>query len=284
MATERDFELLDDYLTNRLTGEDKSAFERKLQADPDLQTEKLMQERLIKSIQQARIAELKTMFNNIPVAPVSQGGASVVAKYAAGTIVAGMVATGLYFYFNKTEAVQTPTENVIASEEGKANQGTQPNTTATENKDGKQVQTTEAKPEVSATESTSPKEGANPNLDVYEPTNEEAQSTSNDVEDAAGERSNAVKSGAPAPKAEVDSHNNAYKFNYQFKDGKLYLYGPFERNLYEIMEFFSGDKPTTFLYYKNNYYLLNDEGGEVKTLTPIADQNLIRKLRKSRGN
>jgi hypothetical protein len=284
MATEKDFELLDDYLTNRLSGEEKSAFESKLQADPNLQTEKLMQERLIKSIQASRVAELKQMLGNVPVPQVSPGGTSVVAKYAAGTIVAGMVATGLYFYFNRTEDVQQTIENTIASEQGKAStQAVQDNNPASENVTEETADATTAKPGGNTPEAeTATEGGTKPELNVYDPTTDEEQA-SIDVEEAAGERSNAVKSGAPAPKAEVYSNNNEYKFNYQFKNGKLFLYGPFEKNLYEILEFFSGEKRTVFLYYKNNYYLMNDENSEIKTLTPIADQKLISKLRKSRG-
>jgi hypothetical protein len=75
-----------------------------------------------------------------------------------------------------------------------------------------------------------------------------------------------------------------YNFHYQFKDDKLYLYGSFEKNLYEIMEFFSGNKRTMFLFYKDNYYLLNEEDQTVKALAPIKDQALLEKLRDYRKN
>ncbi|MEO5977632.1 MAG: hypothetical protein ABIS36_18055, partial [Chryseolinea sp.] len=61
------------------------------------------------------------------------------------------------------------------------------------------------------------------------------------------------------------------------------LYGVFEKNLYEIMEFFSNNKRTMFLYYKDNYYLLNEDDNNVKRLTPIKDETLLKKLQDYRA-
>jgi hypothetical protein len=104
------------------------------------------------------------------------------------------------------------------------------------------------------------------------------------VEEPATERRNSARAGAPSIAVDVDRDNRKYSFNYQFKDGKLVLYGPFERNLYEILEFFSDEKRTVFLYYKNNYYLLKEDNENVKELTVINDPALIKKLKEYRGN
>jgi hypothetical protein len=77
----------------------------------------------------------------------------------------------------------------------------------------------------------------------------------------------------------VKNDDNKYDFNYQFKEGRLVLFGPFEKNLYEILEIFSEDKRTVFLYYKKNYYLLRDDNENVRELEPITDQALIRKIK-----
>ena len=84
-----------------------------------------------------------------------------------------------------------------------------------------------------------------------------------------------------AVETEVDKR---YNFHYQFRDNKLFLYGSFEKNFYEIMEFFSNNKRTMFLYYKDNYYLLSDADQKVKPLSPINDAALLKKLRDYRGN
>jgi len=82
----------------------------------------------------------------------------------------------------------------------------------------------------------------------------------------------------------TDANNKKYNFHYQFKNGELYLYGPFDKKLIEIMEFFSDNKHTVFLFHENKYYLLNEASDKVKPLTAITDPALIRKLKEHRGN
>jgi hypothetical protein len=82
----------------------------------------------------------------------------------------------------------------------------------------------------------------------------------------------------------IDKNNKKYSFHYQIRDGQIFLYGPFEKGLYEIMEFFSENKRTIFLFHQNNYYLLNDETEKVRPLAPITDPVLIKKLKEYRAN
>jgi hypothetical protein len=287
MATERDFELLDDYVANRLSGADRAGFEQKLQADPDLKSEFQIQQRLVKAIKDARVAELKTMLNNVPVSPVTHGGTSMGAKFAIGTFVAGLVATGIYFYFDREEHT-APVEQVTEPDSsGKQEELSQNDATPAEgivseekvNSD-KPVVKPFKKPSLTQEPNAEDVLITKPALDVYDPSTE----TTEDVEEAAGERRSSVKAGAPTIPVEVDRTNKKYTFNYQFKDGKLLLYGPFEKNLYEILEFFSDEKRTAFLYYKNSFYLLGDENEKVKELTAVTDTVLIRKLKEYRGN
>jgi len=72
-----------------------------------------------------------------------------------------------------------------------------------------------------------------------------------------------------------------YSFHYQFTQGKLHLFGPFDRNLYEILEI-NGDSHAVFLFYKENYYLLDEAQTAVMPLTPIRDGKLLQMLREYR--
>src|SRR5687768_13954242 len=121
MADERDLELLDDYLAHRMGEQDRSAFERKLQADPDIQHEYALQQRLIKGIKDARIAELKSMLNQVPV-PANNTGSALASKIIFGAVVTIMVAaTAWYFTRNELEPVQenTSRQQVVPQEPGK---------------------------------------------------------------------------------------------------------------------------------------------------------------------
>ena len=290
MATERDFDLLDDYVANRLRANERSDFERKLQSDPDLQSEFQVQQRLVKAIKNARMADLKAMLNNTPVPPV-KFGTSVGTKLVIGTFVAGLIATGIYFYVDRQD-------NVLPSKQAEPKTSTADTTnepvdaeTATQSEQADpsaesavNEQATSQQPEQEPLEETPTERAAveQPKLDVYDPSEELAENET-EIEEAAGERRNSVRAGAPSILTEIDNQNKKYDFNYQFKSGKLILYGPFEKNLYEILEFFTDEKRTAFLYYKDKFYLLNDNTDQVQELSPVTDTALLRKLKEYRG-
>jgi hypothetical protein len=293
MASQRDLELLDDYLANRMDDQSRAAFEQKINADHALKSEVDLQQQMISSIKQARVAELKGMLNNIPLPPVHTTGAVVGGKIALLVAVAGIIGTGIYLYIDEDSSrkkaspaqVQTtpaPEGDKNAKAENAQNEN-QPSTEAHEDS-----------PVVSSQESASekkpiapPKPGKNPpsidatkKIDVYDPSKELEETNEQVVNESLN---NAHESSAPSIAVEIDSQNKKYSFHYQFKEGKLLLYGPFEQGLYEIMEFFSDDKRTLFLYYNEHYYLLKGNSTSLKPLNAIQDTELINKLREYRN-
>ncbi|CAN0439391.1 unnamed protein product, partial [Phaeothamnion confervicola] len=82
---------------------------------------------------------------------------------------------------------------------------------------------------------------------------------------------------------ETDTMSKKYNFHYVFKNNKLILYGAFERNLYEILEFIGDEKRTVVLFYKSNYYLLDIAKAQPTKLTPIRDRKLLKMLQAHRS-
>lgn len=293
MATERDLELLDDYLANRLSAEEKTSFEQKLRGDKDLAQEHNLQQHLVRSIQKARVNELKAMLNNVPVSPVPHGGSSILAKFAMGTIVAGAVATGVYFYVNstesKTEIEQPVTNNEIPLNDSSANTSEAETPTISETADAEVSVPAPTKESDKTSEPTAKKpqpktENKQPAINVFDPTTEEESEVSESNISTGKSQPASVDKSEPSIAVEIDRTSKSYAFHYQFKEGKLFLYGPFEKNLYEIMEFFNENKRTVFLYYKDNYYLLKEENDQIKPLAVISDATLIEKLKNYRTN
>jgi hypothetical protein len=68
------------------------------------------------------------------------------------------------------------------------------------------------------------------------------------------------------------------------KDGKLILYGSFEKNFYEILEFIASEKRTVFLFYRDTYYLLRSDDDKITPLVPVDDRELLSKLRQYRAS
>jgi hypothetical protein len=296
MASEKDLELLDQYVSNRLSAQDRTAFEKKLASDASLKSEYNIQQRVVEKIREARVKELKTMFNSIPASSLETGSTSIVGQVVLWVAVVGAIGSGVYFYLNRDDAAQdqplakqeevttevpqavepsqeTPKQEgpVATEEEDKTAEGVTPQA---ENKK-EDIKTPEVTDEAKTAEE--PK-GPAP-LDVFDPS-EETESTVVKPEDKVTESTPLSKSSIVV---EIDTNNKKYNFHYQFKNGKLYLYGTFEKNLYEIMEFFSGNKRTVFLFYKDSYYLLSEENDTIKPLAPINDPNLLKKLKDYRG-
>lgn len=282
MALEKDLDLLDDYLSNRLGEHDKVAFEQKLEADPELKKEMQLQQQLIEGIQKKRMLELKTMLNNIPVAPVG-GQSALLTKVVSSVIVAGLVTTAIYWYFTDsepaaatvatTEELEEPYEDGNLPEEPKAEEAPLVMEEKVEEKKSasSSVNTTPA-----ATEVTKPK------LDIYTPESAEESASSQKEHDQIAFITKAFVTSSI--EVDVESENKKYSFHYIFRGGKLVLYGSFENNLYEILEFIAENKRTVFLYYKTSYYLL-DEQVEIPTLlVPIRDAKLIKKLKEQRAD
>lgn len=301
MASEKDLELLDQYVSNRLTAQDKAAFEKKLASDNTLKNEFKIQQSLVEKIREARVKELKTMFNSIPVSSLETGTAPI-AKAALWVAVAGAVGVGAYLFLknDNAETQNTASQEQVAKENPPSAES-QPESTPkqespavtkeenTPSKTDEQRNTpsengdkTSAVPPATTDGSKSEEEPKAPApIDVFDPTEEADGNRPNGNPETKSSESTPLHKSSIV--VETDSNNKNYTFHYQFKNGKLYLYGTFEKNLYEIMEFFSDNKRTVFLYYKDSYYLLSEENETVKPLAPISDPTLIKKLKDYRG-
>jgi hypothetical protein len=293
MASEKDLELLDQYVANRLTAQDRAAFEKKLASDTTLQNEFNLQQRVVDKIREARIKELKTMFNNVPASALEPTGTSLATQIILGVAIVGAIGAGIYLFLSNDDKVASQpiakqeevTSHLPENVEPQQEESSKQESTAPDEEKSSQAVTPPAEnkaqnsaPEASNDAKEEETKGPAP-LDVFDPS-EETESPAATPETKASESSPLSKSSIVV---ETDNSDKKYDFHYQFKNGKLYLFGAFEKNLYEIMEFFSGNKRTVFLYYKDSYYLLNEENETIKPLAPINDPSLLKKLKDYRG-
>ncbi|MFN3840853.1 MAG: anti-sigma factor family protein [Cyclobacteriaceae bacterium] len=278
MALEHDLQVLDDYLANRLTEQEKVAFEQKLKTDPNLQQEVKFQQQLIEGIRQARVTELKAMLNAVPVSPVNVGTSSIAAKLVSTIAVVGVISTVLYFYLNEGDSSKTtPSEELVV------NQVIEDKKTESQEKAIEEIPAEDNKTEgeVKPVEKeTVPV--AKPQLEVFTPETE-AEQLQAQKEHA---QLDIIARAFVTSSIEVDTEEGTrkYGFHYMFKDNKLVLFGSFENNLYEILEFIAGDQRTVFLFYNDAYYLLDLDKTVPTQLVPIKDKTLLNKLKQYRGN
>src|ERR1043165_7040062 len=93
-------DLIDNYLRGQLSGQEKEAFEKQLQVDPSLQSEVTLQHQLLEGIRKARVSQLKTTLNQVPVTGAMTSGAGLsTMQIVAGVFTSAIVVTGTLFYF-----------------------------------------------------------------------------------------------------------------------------------------------------------------------------------------
>src|SRR5690606_8124997 len=132
-------ELLDDYLSNRLKGNERIEFERRLESDASLQSELALQRELIEGIRSARVAELKSMLNQVPVPPAS--GGSIACKFVAWALAVVVVGLGAYSLCKSSPSDETASTE---TSEGQADEPAVTNEPAIEEQSGDETNTAAA--------------------------------------------------------------------------------------------------------------------------------------------
>lgn len=276
MAVEKDFELLDDYLSNRLSPQERESFENKLEADLELKQEYQFQQGLVEGVRSKRVAELKTMLNNIPASAIPGDQTALYTKLIGGVVITGLVITGMYFYFSEEKPEEVIPEDIteISGMPESSNEpaAVQPQETETADKSGVTNEPTISAP---AKENTSKPADKSPGV---------SNETLNATRKREHELIKVVSSTFVTSSTEVvtESQSGNFNFHYAFKNKKLVLYGSFESNQYQILEFITADEHVFFLSYKSNYYLLDEKKDTPAPLQPISDPQLQKRLREFR--
>lgn len=277
------FELIDNYLTNRLNESERAAFEQQMKSDPALKADVEFQASIVEGLKKARVAELKAMLNKVPVntAPVQFS----TLKLAAGLVGTAVLVSAIYLYVKEDNQPEVPSPTPIedsikqkeqTKEEVKAIEEVANEDQSTEvNKKIDNKKESSVKPAEKITPS---KEVTKPTLDVVDPSEDLTEST------PTRETIEPSRPGlaTPAMEVEIDSTNKKYSFHYQFVNGKVVLYGAFDKSLFEILEI-NGGTHATFLFYKENYFTLDESKHEITPLEVIKDKALIKKLKEFRN-
>ena len=278
-------ELIDNYLTNRLTDIERVAFEQQVASDLSLKADLDLQKNIVASIKNARAAELKSMLNNVSIgAPVSSGFTSL--KIAAGVIGAGLLIGSLYYYYQPKGLTEVPNLSTSIQDSVQGNDSSESSKKLVPveepNKETKQQVADEPVKEkaVEIKKKTNiPSVVKQPKIDVIDPTVEVSSEDNHSTIESENSKSAITASHI---QVDTDSSNKKYNFHYQFNNGKLQLFGPFDKSLYEILEI-NGDSHAVFLFFKENYYLLDEKQTQITKLPLIKDNTLIKKLKEYRG-
>ncbi|MEM6525108.1 MAG: hypothetical protein AAF693_14995 [Bacteroidota bacterium] len=283
-------ELIDAYLRDEMDSSQKSAFEEQMASDPKLQGEFEFQKKVVSGIAEVRKLELKAMLDKV----IITGGVAesvTLGKVAAGLLMIGAVGWGIY-YFNQpsksgefipvAKEAENPEELIIFDgQNSRIEKKRAPNETG-EDGEGN----------VTSSEKIEPSSSQNLQTNASEPQiNKPELLTDFSGDTNASDSLLAPGSTAVAGEAEeissidvsVDNTKKKFTFHYQFKNGRLFLYGDFSSDLYEILEFNTNNERALFLFYKGKFYDLNDDYDRIMELKTVKNKTLVSKLEKARS-
>lgn len=291
-------DLINAYFRDEMTAVEKQNFEENLEKDAELKREFDFQKDIIEAVKQSRRAQLKAMLDKVPVGGStvggSTGGSTALGKAALVVAVTGLIGLGAYYLWpdnmdnmpaskNETTIV-APAEdenNTAASPDKKEEEPVLPKN---ELKRNKAAETPRTETPIAEQPAAGDKKTVTP--EINKPDMAPAFETQEEVTDSLKAPGSNLSSKSYNNHASLDveiiSDNKKLNFHYQFKSGKLHLYGSFDQGLYEILEINDSHSSTLFLYYKGEFYHLKTDEVKVTPLEAVKKQSLIDRLEATR--
>lgn len=303
-------QLTDQYLRGELSGGERSSFEQLMSNDQAVAEHVHFQKQLVNGLADYRKLQLKSRLDAIQVAPGILGGASFIQatlKIASGIALVAVVGFGLYNivdFENDNETVHVvdindgskfiTTNDTSIPEKPEVRPSTPVASIVETTEDSNESNTPDIAKTGTGTSSKFPiktvaeaKESSDfvpkvniPSLndisDTKEFTPEEVsipKVSGNDITEEESSKPIDVKT----------INRKIEEIKYRYFDGKLFLYGDFKREPYEILEINSSSSRDIYLYYTDKYYKIQMTD-DVKTLSPIVDSKLIKELKIIRDN
>jgi len=276
------------YLEEQMSAAERAEFEKTLSNDPELRNELSMQQDIIEGVKEARRLELKSMLDNVPIGGAGIAGTITFGKLASTIAVIGLISVGIYYFTkddpkpiaeNNTETLSvTPEEELIEDKNQPVEKPkSEEKTTSTSASSEKGTETTVNTPTEEVTANTEVDNEVEINKPTAAPMFETAEADS--LEAPTDDIVEKVDGSLSSIDVEIDNTRKKYSFHYKFNKGKMFLYGDFDKGLYEILEFKTTSKKTLFLHYKGKFYPLDKNQVRITELKAVKEQSLINKLK-----
>jgi hypothetical protein len=303
-------ELIGAYLEGSMSPDEMLEFENQLHTDPVLHSEFELQQDIVNSLKDFRKSQLKARLDQVPVSVSPTGIVGV--KTAALIVLTGIIGVGTYLFLDNQKVVTPESANelvveslepevleeaveTLSSEDVKSTVEEQ-TLVSEEESDLTEPQSTQiadvsAKAENKAANNTAVAEIAAPQKEeeqakVTAPVINSPQIIDPSLEDNGDETleiptpelGETEVSENPVLEVETTKESSNEFFHYQYYSGKLYLYGDFTDNPYEIIELNSASGKKLFMFYNGNYYRIFDNKVDLTPLQAVKDQDIIKEL------
>ena len=276
------------YLENEMSVEERQHFEHAIENDPELKSELEFQNEIIEGLKSARVSELKAIMDNVPVGgTIGVGSTITFGKFASGIAVIGILSLATYYFMldgdgaNLLEPKANNSTELLDMEQPlETDSETLQKEEPQEEEQDKVVEVVEDEkskaidvPEESIVSSNEPEINRPSAAPLFETSESDSlEAPTNDIVDT-------FEGNLTSLDVEIDNTKKKYSFHYQFNKGKLFLFGDFDKELYEILEFKTKSDKTLFLYYEGHFYPLNKNQVKIVELKPVKEKTLIDKLK-----
>ena len=296
--------IVQSYFDNEMSIEERLDFEQLIGQDPQLKQEFDLQKEVIEGIREYRRHEIKAHLSTVAVGGIvwtnplrwAVGGGSTLIAAVVGYFImvpatpesysevdfgSGVVLemSEMRHVPNRPEAIDVSEAKLVVA---------QP---ITETSQPTPELVVETQPNVTATQA-NPKPQTEPAPMVAQPTITLPQMASNEMESPAETMNpeavpgaNFMERSTPEEKVELElKDDRKYTFHYQFFNNKLFLFGDFEGKIYEIIEFNSMEGRDFYLYFRDNFYPIQQGQQEITKLEKLEDSGLVERLKRYRQN
>ena len=298
------------YLRGELDASTKALYEQHLEADPAMKADLEFQQTLTQGLGVAkRRAELKSMLQQTPISSGFSFWQSGVAQWSAAAISAAVV-VGSLWYINQPPSTNQNASPVVAVQSASTPETTNPSVPSSPAPEAspvlevplaaaepaasqiKHADPVSPQPKVQQSQQPSAKranQASDQNNTFDEPSTESKAPAGSEMINGVGDNMNSP-SVLPKNNAEFASavsetilkSDPAYQMHYQFVDGKLYLYGKFNKGLYEVIDLSGKNGKRSFLYYQETYYQVLPGTSKITALEQMADKSIVASLDKLR--
>jgi hypothetical protein len=298
------------YLRGELDASTKALYEQHLEADPAMKADLEFQETLTQGLGVAkRRAELKSMLQQTPVSAGFSFLQSGLAQWSAAAISAAVV-VGTLWYINQPSSTNQDASPAVAVQSATSQATTSPSVPTLPAPEASSVLEEPLAAAEPAASQVSHADPVSPQPKVHQAqqpsvkrANQASDQTSTFDEPSAESKAPAgsemisgvgdnMNSPSVLPKNNAESASAvsetilktdpAYQMHYQFVDGKLYLYGKFNKGLYEVIDLSGKNGKRSFLYYQETYYQVLPGTSKITALEQTADKSIVASLDKLR--
>lgn len=288
-------ELIDLYLKDELSAADKQSFEAQMQADAALTKEVAFQKQLVNGVSAYRKAQLKARLDLIEVAPspISIIGQSAYWKIAGSVVVASLIATGIYFTWD-SEPKESISQIEISSQVNLPESITVPvvpnviepvseRQTVDKQSTTKKIESVVEKITKDPAPTSRTENVFVPKVNAPDPDEVADRALATDLASLPEMAASDVVNKVSKPIDVKTIEEEGLEITYKYYEGKLFLYGDFNKEPYEILEINSKTDRTIYLYFKEQYFQI-EATTEVKPLRSLSNASVINDLNIIRSN